>query len=222
MPDLFPILDKFTKPMKAEKSIFIGSACILLMLLASVQARAQHIQLSPLIGYQTGTKFKTDVRPLHLEDGMELGAIFSIGLGGGRFGEVSYSHSFTELSLDQGPIYTPISHLGINYFSIGLLQDIYPKKKITPFGLLALGIINYNPSEGNVSASNQMHISIGGGMKTKLSQKISLRFQARLIVPVNSDGTYFKSGSDDSGYNIAGGIHSLQADISGAVVFRLK
>jgi hypothetical protein len=208
--------------MKTIRSIITIGAMAALILMVSPEARAQLIQLAPTIGYQTGTNLKAKVGSLHVEDGMAFGAVCSIGVGGGRFAEISYNRTATELSIDQGPGYTPISHLGINVYSLGLRQDILPAEKISPFGLLNFGILTYNPADSKISVEKQMHISLAGGARVQLSKLISLRFQARLILPIYSEGMYFTSGVDNSGYAIPQGIHGVQADVTGGIMFAIR
>ena len=208
--------------MKNRKIKLLPGAVALLVLLPFSSLSAQRIQLSPFLGYETGAKINTSLGSLHIEDGMDFGAILNVGIGGGRYAELSYSHLGTELSTDHEATYTPVCDLAVDYYSLGMLQELKPAEKTTPYGLLTLGVVNYRPTSGDISGENKVHISLAGGVKTKLSEKIGLRFQARLLLPLYYAGTYFTFGTGGTGYGISGGIHGVQGDFTGAVVVTLK
>ncbi len=94
-------------------------------LIADIQVKAQNIELTPFIGYETGAKIHTNLGDLRIADGMNYGGALNVGLGGGRFGEFSYNHMASDLSLDDvltGNEY--ICDLAVDYYSFGMLQEM--------------------------------------------------------------------------------------------------
>jgi hypothetical protein len=208
--------------MKNRKKRLMWSIFISLLPLTTINVCAQQIQLSPFLGYGTGTKLKSINGNLEIQDAMNFGVSLDIGLGGGRFADLSYGHGATELSVDQGPNYTPISNLGISLYSLGLMQEFTPHSKTTPYGLLSLGVIRYAPIETDTSDENLMHLSLAAGVKSRLNEKMSLKFQARILVPFYPEGKYFASPGFVAGYELPSGIHGVQADFTAALVIMIR
>jgi len=192
------------------------------ILISVTQVKAQKVEVSPFIGYETGAKAMTNLGKLHISDGLCLGTSVDIGLGGGRYAEISVSHLGSYLNLDQEMVDNRICDLSVNYFSLGVLQEIKADATTTPFGLLTLGIVNYHPSTGDYSSESRMHMSLGGVLKVRASSRIGLRFQARLLLPFYRTDNYFTVGTEGSGYSIEGGFRAVQADLTGAVIIFLN
>ena len=205
--------------MKTKNACLFISFVITFFLLAT-QLNAQKIELSPFIGYETGANIHTDLGELHVGDGMNFGGSLNVGMGGGRYGEFSYSHMASYLSLEGVLVHERVD-LAVDYYSFGVLQEMKPEAKATPYGLFTFGWVNYRLS-GDYSNENKMHISLAGGMKIRASEKIGLRLQARLLMPLYYAGTYFSAGSGGAGYGVSGGIIGVQGDFSAALVINLR
>jgi hypothetical protein len=204
---------------RANLLISIGIA----ILLASLsQVTAQKIEFSPFAGYETGAKIYSNLGTLHISDGMAWGGSFNFGIGGGRYGELSYSHIGTYLDLEGGLSNDRLCDLAVDYYSLGVLQEIRSGVKTTPYGLLTLGVVNYRPTSGDYSSVNKMHISIAGGVKINVSELLGVRLQARLLMPLFYAGTYFSAGTGGAGYGVSGGIKGIQGDFTAALVIKLK
>ena len=194
-----------------------------LLLMSGIAANAQHIELSPFVGYETGANITTSYGNLHIGDGMDFGGVVDVGMGGGRYGEFSYSHLGSYLDVESGMATTRKCDLAVDYYSLGFLQEIKTETEASPFGLLTLGIVNYRPTSGtDISSENKMHVSIAGGVKIKVSEKIGIRLQARLLMPLYYAGTYFYVGTGGGGANMSGGIHGVQGDFTAALVIKIK
>ena len=192
-------------------------------MISSLVINAQHINLSPFVGYETGANISTSYGNLHIGDGMDFGGILDVGMGGGRYGEFSYSHLSSYLDVETGMATTRKCDLAVDYYSLGILQEIKNESDATPYGLFALGIVNYRPTSGTeISSENKMHISFAGGVKIKVSEKIGIRLQARLLMPLYYAGTYFYVGTGGGGANMSGGIHGVQGDFTAALVIKIK
>jgi hypothetical protein len=183
---------------------------------------AQKVELSPFIGYETGANIYSQYGDLHIGDGMDWGGSLDVGMGGGRYGEFSYSHMASTLDLESGLTNERLCDLAIDYYSLGILQEVRPDSKATPYGLFTLGIVNYRPTSGDISSENKMHISLAGGIKIKTSERIGIRLQARLLMPLYYAGTYFTAGTGGAGVSMGGGIKGVQGDFTAALVINLR
>jgi hypothetical protein len=208
--------------MTTKKTCLFSGLAMAFLLASWMQAKAQQVELSPFVGYETGAYIHTSVGDLHIGDGMDWGGSIDVGIGGGRYGEFSYSHLATSVRPEGGiSSFDPVD-LAVDYYSLGVLQEIMPDAKATPYGLFTLGIVNYRPTEGDYSSENKMHISLAGGVKIRASERIGLRLQARLLMPLFYAGTYFSFGTGGAGYGISGGINGVQGDFTAALVINLR
>jgi len=210
--------------MTTKKAFLLTSLVLTFLLVAGIQVNAQKVELSPFIGYETGANIHAyyggNYGDIHIGDGMVWGGVLDVGMGGGRYGEFSYSHMASDLSFEGLSVNETVD-LAVDYYSFGVLQEMKPEAKATPYGLFTFGWVNYRLS-GDYSNENKMHISLAGGMKIRASEKIGLRLQARLLMPLYYAGTYFSAGSGGAGYGVSGGIIGVQGDFSAALVINLR
>jgi hypothetical protein len=193
-----------------------------LLIFSGISVSAQKLELNPFAGYCTGAKASANLGYLHFSNGVDLGLSADIGIGKGRYGEISYNHVSSSMNLEGTFNNQRITSLSVNYVSLGMLQEFIPGSGSTPYGLLSLGVVNYNPTESNYSGVTRMQISLAGGFKVRASERIGLRLQARLLLPYFTSDTYFRNGPDGTAYVIASGIRAVQGDITGGVIIFLK
>lgn len=213
--------------MMTKKTVFSLSIVMVFLIGTINYSNAQKIELSPFLGYETGAIVHTSLGDLHIGDGMDWGGSINVGMGGGRYVELSYSHLKSYLNLETGIATDRLCDLATDYYSIGALQEIMPDAKATPYGLFTLGWVNYRPSNftdpsHNFSNENKMHISLGGGIKINASEKIGIRLQARLLMPLYYAGTYFSAGTGGAGYGVSGGVYGVQGDFTAALVLKIR
>jgi hypothetical protein len=208
--------------MKNKKTIYFLSVLFTLMLIPFIQVKAQKVELSPFIGYETGAQIHSSLGDLHIGDGMDWGGSLDVGVGGGRYGEFSYSHMASSVHITGGlTSYEPVN-VAVDYYSLGMLQEIRPDAKATPYGLFTLGVVNYRQTSGGDATENKMHISLAGGVKIKASERVGLRLQARLLMPIYYAGTYVGIGTGGASAGVSGGIVGVQGDFTAALVFNLR
>lgn len=199
------------------------SAVFIFFLLSFVkEIQAQKFELSPFIGYETGSKVYTSLGYIYVGDGTDYGGIFDFSLRGNRFGEISFSHMMSRLNVDDGTNELYVCDLGVNYYSIGVLQVTRPQEKISPYGLLALGWVNYNPQKEDISGENKMHFSLAGGIKIRASERIGFRLQARLLMPIFYAGANFNSSTGGTSTTISSTSVAFQGDFTAAIVFVIR
>jgi hypothetical protein len=213
--------------MITKKRLLIVTIALAFMIVTVDTANSQKIELSPFIGYETGAIIHTSLGDLHIGDGMDFGGSINVGMGGGRYVELSYSHLATYLNLENGITTERLCDLATDYYSIGALQEIMPDEKVTPYGLFTLGWVNYRPSNptniaNDYSNENKMHVSLAGGIKVNASEKIGIRLQARLLMPLYMNGMYFSAGTGGAGYGVSGGVYGVQGDFTLALVLKIK
>jgi hypothetical protein len=208
--------------MTPGKSFSIAGMVMILLFAGIYELQAQRIELSPFIGYETGSTVYTSLGYLYIGDGMDYGGNLGFNLGKNRYAEISFSHMMTKLNVDEGYNERYLCDLGINYYSIGILQETMPMSKISPYGLFSLGWVNYNPQTDDYSGENKMHFSFAGGIKIKASERIGLRLQARLLMPIFYAGGNFNSGTGGTSMNVSATSVAFQGDFTAALVFVIR
>jgi hypothetical protein len=202
---------------------FSGAIILILLLITGLKdVKAQRFELSPFIGYETGSTIYTSLGYFYIGDGMDYGGNLDINLGRNRYAEISYSHMMTKLNVDEGYNERFLYDLGVNYYSIGILQETKPLSRINPYGLLTLGWVNYNPQTEDISGENKLHFSFAGGIKIKASDRIGLRLQARLLMPIFYAGANFNTGTGGTSANISATSVAFQGDFTAALVFVIR
>jgi hypothetical protein len=207
--------------MKTKRTRLLMILVIIVLMTSFIQVKAQKIELSPLIGYETGAYIHYSAGQLHIIGGMNYGGSLNVGMGGGRYVELSYTHMAGSLDNETAGRTEKLADLNVDYYSIGVLQEMKPDAKATPYGLFTLGWVNYRPSE-NYNNENKMHISLAGGIKIRASEKVGLRLQARLLMPLYYAGTAIYAGTGGAGYGVTGGILGVQGDFTAALVIMLR
>jgi hypothetical protein len=67
-----------------------------------------------------------------------------------------------------------------------------------------------------------MHVSIAGGVKIRASERIGLRLQARLLMPILYAGTYFSTGTGGTDMSVSATSVAFQGDFTAALVFVIR
>ncbi len=75
------------------------------MYFATLGLKAQHLEIGPFVGYETGGKVYTNLGYLRVYDGLNFGGTISFGLDEDAQFEFSYNHMNSTLSLDNGETY---------------------------------------------------------------------------------------------------------------------
>lgn len=208
--------------MSKGKSFSTGSILMFLLFAGIADAKAQRVELSPFIGYETGSTVYTSLGYIYIGDGMDFGGNIDWRIGNNRYAEISFSHMMTSLNVDDGSNERYLFDLGVNYYSIGILQESKPLSKISPYGLFSLGWVNFNPQTDDYSGENKMHFSLAGGLKIRVTEKIGFRMQARLLMPVFYAGTNFSSGTGGTSMNVSATSVAFQGDFTAALVFVIR
>ena len=208
--------------MSIGKSFSAGSILMFLLFAGIADAKAQRVELSPFFGYETGSTVYTSLGYIYIGDGMDFGGNIDWRIGNNRYAEISFSHMMTSLNVDDGSNERYLFDLGVNYYSIGILQESKPLSKISPYGLFTLGWVNFNPQTDDYSGENKMHFSLAGGLKIRASERIGFRLQARLLMPIFYAGTNFSSGTGGTSMNVSATSVAFQGDFTAALVFVIR
>ncbi len=195
----------------------------LLLSAACFQLEAQEkAQIFGLAGYQINGDVTVARGELKFDDGVSYGAGIDIPVDRYMQAEISWSMASSKVSLDEYlGTNIPISDLYIHTFQAGALVEPNKGKKVSPFGLFSLGATLFTPTEGKYEDEWRFSIALGGGVKVYLSDKVGLRFQGRLLIPMVFEGTSVYVGTGGAGVAVGAYTAFVEGDFSGGLFFRL-
>jgi hypothetical protein len=117
----------------------------------------------------------------------------------------------------------PLFDIGINYFQAGAIYEFKQnsQQKAFPFTSFSLGATLFSPDSSIYGDEWRFSITFGGGGKFYLSDKVGLRLQARLLVPLNFSSAGMWCGSGGCSVGVGSWATFLQADFTGGIFIRL-
>ena len=195
---------------------------VLLLCCATTPALGQKVELTPLVGFQSGTSL--DVRQGDLEIAAEptFGLILSIRTRNDGLIEFLYSRQPTSLTLDGGFSSEPLGDLDVHYLQGGGLWEIRDGKS-RPFIGLNLGGTFLDPQGTGSGGEWLFSGSLYGGVKIFFSERLGIRLEGRGLMSLTSPGGGFfcgVSGGAVCGFDI-NGTPLVQVSATAGLIFRL-
>jgi len=182
---------------------------------------AQQIELGGFYGYNLNTRARTYYGDYTLYNNPNYGGHLSVGLSQDMFVELTYNRSDTRIRYYWNNAYEPLD-MSSEYFHVGGLQQIdIANDAIKPFGAFSVGATRYNLQEtyGEVSAGDKWFGSIALALGTKiyLGERLGIRLQARMGLPMSFSGLWLGTGGGGASFYVP----VAQFDFSAGVFLRL-
>jgi len=192
---------------------------------------AQKVEITPFYGYMfagTVTGYSGDLNIRN--DGM-YGLMLDVTVKPGMQVELYYSRSDTRADFVEyrGPTYK-LTDLSVNYFQLGFLGTIKKMKNIQLYGTFSLGATLFSPSGEPYDETPEIYyfedywlfsVTLGGGAKIFLSERIGIRLEGRLMMPITWAGGGFMVGTGGSGFYLGGGSAILQGSLTAGLIIAL-
>ena len=222
--------------MKTYQTYFSKLKAIILALVVSSfiftpNISAQKFEITPFYGYQFNGKVIGYNGDLNIRDAGSYGGMFDITIRPGMQVELYYSRSDTRADFVEfrGPTYK-LTDVSVNYFQLGFLRTVKQIDKVSIYGIGSLGATLFSPS-GNVYDETPdkyyfedwwlFSVTVGGGAKVMFSERVGLRFEGRLMMPITWAGGGFMVGTGGSGFYLGGGSAIMQASLSAGLIVAL-
>ncbi len=222
--------------MKTYQTYFSKLKIVMLVLAVSSfiytpNVLAQKFEITPFYGYQFNGKVIGYSGDLNIRDAGSYGLMLDVSLQKGMQVELFYSRSDTRADFVEfrGPTYK-LTDVSVNYFQLGFLRTVKQIDNISVYGIGSLGATLFSPS-GNVYDETPdkyyfedwwlFSVTVGGGAKVWLSEKIGLRFEGRLLMPITWAGGGFMVGTGGSGFYLGGGSSIFQASLTAGLIIAL-
>lgn len=198
-----------------------------LLLTLSVWSYGQ-VEISPYAGYTFGglTSYNYNGYRLRIDGSANYGGTIGYVLPtDGLTIELGYNHTKSTIKQDGGLIDiiepTPIN---VNYITLGVQAPFMYSEQLVPYGLIALGAAQYNPTELKDDYW-RFALNLGVGVKYYFTDVIGVKAQAKLYMPLYFGGFGFGCGIGTGGANCGGGAgfgsEIVQLDLVGGLVVKI-
>jgi len=187
-------------------------------------ATGPRIELTPISGYSLNGHVNLYRAKFKMDNAAHYGGIISVEVAPGLLGEFSYTRSKTTAKYDDFLTGDRTNYdMAIDYFQLGGVKEL-KKGPVVPFGMASLGITWFNMTTHGVSDHVSFSAALGGGIKFFFNDRIGIRMQGRLLLPMYfSGGGLFLgigSGGPSTGVGISTGVLTVQGDFSGGLIVR--
>jgi len=187
-------------------------------------ATGPRIELTPISGYSLNGHVNLYRAKFKMDNAAHYGGIISVEVAPGLLGEFSYTRSKTTAKYDDFLTGDRTNYdMAIDYFQLGGVKEL-KKGPVVPFGMASLGITWFNMTTHGVSDHVSFSAALGGGIKFFFNDRIGIRMQGRLLLPMYfSGGGLFLgigSGGPSAGVGISTGVLTVQGDFSGGLIVR--
>ena len=193
---------------------------------------AQKAEIGGFYGISFNSQIRTYYGQFKVDNQANYGGQLSIALSSETFVELGYNRTDTKVQYWNPRGTSQPFPVSIEYFQVGGLQQVdLGSDVIVPFGLVSLGATRFNITErvdlegdgSNYYSGDAwaFSASIAGGAKIFLHERIGLRLQARLGMPMLFNGLYLGVGTGGVSSGASMRVPLVQFDLTGGVFLRL-
>lgn len=204
---------------------------VILIMSISLSTMAQSIEITPFYGYQLNGNLKTYYNDFNMSNAPNYGGLLSVGVAEGTFAELMYIRSDTDFKYNYLGYTQATIDLSIEYYQIGAVKQIEVSDKVSPFGAFTLGATRFHPKDAHdwdddggatyLDDAWSFSATLGAGLKIYLSDRIGLRMQARMLMPMYFDGLFIGIGSGGASGGASFSIPVLSGDFTGGLIIRI-
>ncbi len=202
-----------------------------LLSMSFTKAQAQDeakFELAPMVGFQFGGHVNFYEGEFRIQDGMNYGGYANVLISQNHRIEFGYSMMSTTASFRPygtflGDYNSWDGDVNVNYFLIGSHSEMPVSEKVILFGGASLGVSYMSVKASGMEDVWRFAIGIGAGMKVMFTDRVGIRLQGRLLMPMYFAGVGFYAGvgtgGASSGLSLNTGSVIFQGDFQGGLVF---
>jgi hypothetical protein len=175
-------------------------------------------------GYMTYSSVTVNEGTLSFDDGPNYGFGLDVEINRGLLVELNYTHNETSARIKRfNSIEEPLFDMNTHYFQLGAQYEFRKtsKQKAVPYTLLTLGASLFDAKDASLSDVWRFSVAFGGGGKIYLGEKIGLRLQARLLMPLTFSGGGLWCGPGGCSVGVGSWASLVQIDFTGGIFVRL-
>ena len=195
-----------------------------LSFLSLAQLMAQGIEITPFTGYTFQAGFNISGGRAFLRDGQNWGGMMGFSLNEATEVELGYSYMGTSAVARSNSLQENIDiPAQVHYATIGVNRLIPTSDKMTFFvgGKMGTGTMAF--PDGEYRNITKFSVGFQGGMKYYASDRVGIRLQANLMMPIVGVGTsLWWSPGAGTAVGLSGWSPLAQFGFTGGLVFRLQ
>ena len=211
-----------------KKPLLLVAAGLLLI----TTTQAQKAEIGGFYGISFNSQIRTYYGQFKVDNKANYGGQLSIALSSQTFVELMYNRTDTKVQyFDRFGASQPFD-VSIEYFHIGGLQQLdIGSEMIAPFGNFTLGPTRFNiknqvdlEGDGSNYYSGDawaLSVALAGGAKIFLHERIGIRLQARLGMPMLFNGLYLGVGTGGVSSGASFRVPLVQFDLTAGVFIRI-
>jgi len=195
---------------------------IFLILLGGIflsSTMAQSVELTGFYGYMVNTDLKTYYGNFSMDDAANYGGILSVEVSPDVFAEFLYNRTDTDFRYTFDNSTEPMD-VSTEYYQLGGLRSM-GSGKVKPFAAVSLGAARFYLKESYGQFSEDalwaFATTVGLGAKVFLNDKLGIRVQARMDLPMRAEGFYIGTGGTGGTFVVP----VWQFDFTGGLFLRL-
>ncbi len=205
----------------------ISLSILMIVFSAGLFAQDHKVEITPFGGYLLGGSVKFYEGKFKVENGGCYGVNLAVQVRSGTFVELGwtgmtsqgewrpyydYSISIPEATVD----------MAVNYFQIGSVNELpLDNEAIRPYGTVSIGATWFNIKSEQSDDEWLFSAAAGLGLKYFFNEKVGIRLQARLLLPVVYNGGGFYLGTGGSGMYVSATTPIVQGDFTGGLIIAL-
>jgi hypothetical protein len=187
-----------------------------------------NIELTGTYGWSVNGSIDNYYGKIDMKDGATYGGNLSVEVKDFTWVEFTYNRSSTQFagSLYNGFFSEFISgDMVMENYQIGVLRE-FKDGKVKPFSFFKLGGARYYGEGKNTFDSWKFSVNLGLGAKIFFNDRIGIRLQTSLLMPMTFDGVGIYVGAGSGGVSTGAGatfdVPILHWDLSGGLIFRIS
>jgi hypothetical protein len=195
----------------------------------AARAAGALLEVTPMVGWQWGgTLDYSSGGDVHVNAALNYGGALGVMIRPMEWGEVSYSYQASEVIAR--PPAAPefkLFDLGTHYIQASGGRYVMPpdsSRRANPYLIGGLGMTILSPGSAsvpiNVDTQYLFSVSAGGGIRVVMNEKVDLRLQARLLLPMNFTEGSFYFGSGGAAVGLSGGTFMPQGEATLCVTIK--
>ena len=193
------------------------------ILFAFQSLRAQRIEITPMFGFSFNGSADAYRGKLDMKNDISYGGQLSFGLSTGNVLQLSYQRNEADL------IFRPYRgvnlpserfQMGAEHYQLGFVRELNSGATV-PFGLVSLGTTRYFEKSGELRDYWSFSGVLGGGLKRYFSERVGLKLQASLILPMELSRAGFFCGPYGCGSNASFYVPIVHFELAAGIIFQL-
>ncbi|NPD46030.1 MULTISPECIES: hypothetical protein [unclassified Lentimicrobium] len=204
---------------------------ILIALLFTGLSTYSQVELSPMVGYFFGGKSNFYEGSLKIKDNINYGLHLGFDAGGHSMLELSYAVSSSDAQWRPNFSYIDLLpsrefDIQTHMFLIGGTKGVeLSNPQLIGFGTFKAGAVYYNATNGDITDVWRFMINLGAGIKYYFTDKVGIKFQGNMYMPMyfNGGGIYcgIGSGGSNCGASVSSTVVIFQGDLTAGLIFKL-